>query len=142
MQDPAKMTILAGSCNPYGTNVEFLVVECSKNQGKQEVLEMLEIEEVKLWVFMLDNALLRRKDNTTRKLIHDLAKVMENCLAEFYGPATLNLNLHLNVLNVAREVAENSNIIMRDVVHKLFSNYSALTMRIISRVQLASNTDG
>ena len=130
----AKMTILAGSCNPYGTNVEFLVVECSKNLGKQEVLEMLEIEEVKLWVFMLDDALLRSKDNTTRKLIHDLAKVMENCLAEFYGPATLNLNLHPNVLNVAREVAENTSIITREVVNKLFSTYSARTMRIISRV--------
>ena len=43
----------------------------------------------------------------------------ENCLAEFYGPATLNLNLHPNVLNVTREVAENTSIITREVVNKL-----------------------
>ena len=44
------------------------------------------------------------------------------------------LNLHPNVLNVAREVAENTSIITREVVNKLFSTYSARTMRIISRV--------
>ena len=113
----AKMTIFASF--PCGTNVEFLMAECSKNLDKKEVLEMLEIEAKKLWIFMLDDALLRRKGNTTRKLIHDLAKVMENCLAEFYGPATLNLNLHPNVLNVIREVAENTSIITREVVNKL-----------------------
>ena len=113
----AKMTIFASF--PCGTNVEFLMAECSKNLDKKEVLEMLEIEAKKLWIFMLDDALFRRKGNTTRKLIHDLAKVMENCLAEFYGPATLNLNLHPNVLNVTREVAENTSIITREVVNKL-----------------------
>ena len=37
-------------------------------------------------------------------------------------------------MNVAREVAENTSIITREVVNKLFSTYSARTMRIISRV--------
>ena len=81
----------------------------------------MKIEEVLRCVTICDDALLRRPDNITRRL--------------FFGPSSLDLNLNPNVLNVAKEVAENTKLCGDALVNKLFDTYSVQTIRILSLVE-------
>ena len=86
------------------------------------------------WLQVCNDAILRRKENTPRRLFNDIARVMENSLAEFLGPSSLNLESNPNLLNVAREISENTTIFDKTLTNKMFETYSAHTVKIIVTV--------
>ena len=132
---PDKRVVLsAGNLMTNGTEVTFLVLECSDNVDNTELVATLETEENLRWLQVCNDAVLRRKENNARRLFLDAARVMENGLAEFWGPSSLNLETNPNLLNVARESAENTIIFDKTFTNKMFETYSAQTVKIIITV--------
>ena len=62
-------------------------------------------------------------------------RVLEvSCLAEFLGPSSLNNESNPNLLNVTREISENTTIFDKTLTNKMFETYSAQTVKIIVTV--------
>ena len=90
-----KLILSAGNLMTNGSEVTFLMMECSDNVDNVELMTTIEVEENLKWLQVCNDALLRRKENTPRRLFNDITRVMENSLAEFLGPSSLNLVRYL-----------------------------------------------
>ena len=59
---------------------------------------------------------------------------VSNALAEFYGPTSLDKNLHPMKVLAARELVENTNIFGNQLTSMLFETYSTQTVKVITKV--------
>ena len=129
-----KIIIFPAEANLESHRILFLLIEVVPGSPRQDVIQTLKSAEVTKWLEICDNALLKIEENSPRRMFRDLARAMEVTISEIIGESSIDPNLSLSIMNLAKSLTESYVMLSTETTIEILSKYNTDTVKLITYV--------
>ena len=130
-----KVIVFPAEIRTGDSKIKVLLLEVMVGVNRTDVVDTLNSEEVKKWLFMCDDVMLRA-DSGPRRMMRSWSRVIEDLVAEALGPTSLNKERNPCMLNVARLCVDQLLGVTKEAVTTMFNTYDVTTVSILAKVDV------